>query len=148
MLQQFKKVTLLAAAVLFSLSAVFAQEQEAITDEEVELFANAYEQIISIDQKAQEDMIKSVEDAGLEVNRFNEIYEAMQSPEKDAETSEEEYTQFENAMESVQTIQSETQAAVEKIVTDEGLSMERYQYIAALAQGNPELQQKIQQHLN
>lgn len=72
-----KKITSLFMMLIISGIGAFAQTSEEVTDKELKQFASAFQQVQDVDQQAQQNMIKAVEVAGLEVPRFNEIQQAQ-----------------------------------------------------------------------
>jgi hypothetical protein len=71
--------------ILISVTGAFAQleTQEIVSDEELKQFASAVIEIQTINLQAQEKMITTVQEEGLEVERFNEIQLALEDPGQD-----------------------------------------------------------------
>ena len=80
-----KKITSLFTLTLFFVTAVFAQPEKDISDKEIQQFASALQEVASINQETQQKMITTVEEEGLAVQRFNEILQSQQNPNKDPE---------------------------------------------------------------
>lgn len=150
----------IVAVVIFSVAGinpVFAQgqvpqapqqeapQQEEISDEELKKFANAANAIQEIQMKAQEEMVQKVTDAGMDLERFNEIAEAQQNPEAEVEVSDEEEKQLETINDALGEIQEDTDSKMVEAVEEEGFTIERFQEIYAQLQSSPELQQRLQQ---
>ncbi len=146
-----KKITVLSLVGMFILgTAVLAQptqQAEKVSDREIGQFASSLQEVQQINQQAQEKMVKAVEDEGLEVQRFNEIQQSQQAPDQSSDATEKELTMYQATMEKLQIIQSSAQQEMEKKITDEGLTVMRYQEIMGMIQSDPNLQQKIQKHL-
>ncbi|MAC95391.1 MAG: hypothetical protein CMC96_07805 [Flavobacteriales bacterium] len=151
-----KKIAISFCAV-FGLTAVQAQvnqvpaqmqqQQQAtpdISDEELQKFANAFQEVQVENQKIQKDMIAKIEEEGMEVQRFSEIQQAQQNPNQEVEMTAEEEKAIENLMPKLQTIQQESQTVMQEKIKSAGLTMNRYQEIAQMIQQSPELQQKLQ----
>ncbi len=151
-----KKIAISFCAV-FGLTAVQAQvnqvpaqmqqQQQAtpdISDEELQKFANAFQEVQVENQKIQKDMIAKIEEEGMEVQRFSEIQQAQQNPNQEVEMTAEEEKEIENLMPKLQTIQQESQTVMQEKIKSAGLTMNRYQEIAQMIQQSPELQQKLQ----
>lgn len=115
-----------------------------ISDEELQKFANAFQEVQVENQKIQKDMIAKIEEEGMEVQRFSEIQQAQQNPEQEAEMTAEEEKAIENLMPKLQTIQQESQTVMQEKIKSAGLTMNRYQEIAQMIQQSPELQKKLQ----
>ncbi|MFW5656535.1 MAG: DUF4168 domain-containing protein [Bacteroidota bacterium] len=142
------KFTSLFLVLMIGSLGVFAQPMEEVTDQELKQFASAFLEVQNVDQQAQQNMIDAVEKEGLEVQRYNEIQQAQQNPEQEAGTAnDEEIKKYESASKEIEKIQGQTQQKMQEKITDEGLTVPRYQEIAAAVQASPELQQKLQQFL-
>ena len=136
-------------AILIGCSSVFAQtpQQEPVTDEEVKLFATVYKEMQVINQGAQQTMMAAIEDEGLEIQRFNEIFQARQMPGQQVALAEDELEKFENATKEIEKIQEKIQLQMEGKIVKLGLTPERYQEIGMQIQSSPALQSKIQEYL-
>jgi len=136
-------------AILIGCSSVFAQtpQQEPVTDEEVKLFATVYKEMQVINQGAQQTMMAAIEDEGLEIQRFNEIFQARQMPGQQVALAEDELEKFENATKEIEKIQEKIQLQMEEKIVELGLTPERYQEIGMQIQSSPALQSKIQEYL-
>lgn len=123
--------------------------QGEISPAELQKFANVIKQMQKIDQQSQTEMIQAIESQGLSPERFGEIFQARQAPEGEptaqAEVSEEELQQFEQANARLSEVQQEFQSKVEQAVQAEGLELPRFEQIAAAVQQDPALQQQVQQ---
>ncbi len=143
---KFKNITLLLLTVFFCGTATFAQTQtgDKVSDKEVKLFVSAVKEVQVINQESQQNMIKAVEEAELDIQRFNEIYGAMQDPNTDVDASDEEMEKFNKANTEIVGIQTEAQQKMEKEIVDQDLTIQRYQEINMQVQNDPELMQKVQ----
>ncbi len=149
---KIKKFTSLFLTLLLSSTFIFAQTPQTpqdtdVSDKELETFASAFQQVQAIDQKAQQDMVKAVQDEGLSVQRYNEILQSEEDPTQNANPTEEEKQQLENANKQIDAIQQKAQQSMHKKIQDEGLTVKRYQEIAFAVQNSPELQEKLQQFM-
>ncbi|MFW5877875.1 MAG: DUF4168 domain-containing protein [bacterium] len=142
-----KKITSILVIILFFVPGVFAQAEQEISDKEMKQFATIIQEVAAINQQTQQKMISTLEEEGFEVQRFNEIIQAQQDPTKEIELKEGEKKKFEDANRKLGEIQDKAQVKMEEKIVDEGLTVNRYQEIAALVQSNPELQQKLQEYL-
>ncbi|UJH92232.1 DUF4168 domain-containing protein [Antarcticibacterium sp. 1MA-6-2] len=147
-----KLSTLLVCAGLFSGTAVIAQvpqanqqqeQQVKVTDAELEKFAAAYQGIQVANQDAQKKMIAAVEEQDLKIETFNEIHQAKMQNKK-VEASKEDQEKHAKAVETLDKLQPEIQAQMEKIITDAGLTVERFEQINTAMQSNPEILQRLQ----
>lgn len=144
---------MLLCAGLLSGSAAMAQapqnnqkqeQQVKVTDAELEKFANAYQGIQVANQDAQKKMIAAVEEQDLKIEKFNEIHQAkMQNKEIDA--SKEDLEKHAKAVETLDELRPEIQAQMEKVITDAGLTVERFEQINAAMQSNPDILKRLQE---
>lgn len=149
---KIKDLTSLFLTILLSSTFVFAQtpqtpQETDVSDNDLETFAAAFQQVQAIDQKAQQDMVKAVQDEGLSVERYNELLQNEENPEQNANPTEEEKQQFENVNIQIKGIQNKAQQSMHKKIQDEGLSIKKYQEIAYAIQNSPELQERLQQFM-
>lgn len=146
-----KKTYLIIAFFFIGINGIIAQlpQQSAqpaeITDAEMNNFATAFVEIQTIDEQLQQKMISAVQNEGLEVQRFNEILNAQQDPDQETDASEDELEKFASASQSVELIQNEGQEDMQKAITDNNLTVNRYQEIMTVMQSDPELQQRLQE---
>ncbi len=145
----FKKnhvFTTIALAFVFMAATPVKANPGGFSDDELQQFANAVVQVISIQQEGQNEMIAAIEDNDMNVQRFNEInMQAQQMPLEDVEATEEELENFQKANEAVEQVQIELESVLIGSIEDEGLSIEKYEEIMAEYQQNPELQQRVQE---
>ncbi|MFO7827215.1 MAG: DUF4168 domain-containing protein [Bacteroidales bacterium] len=148
---KLKKLASLFLTIVLSSTFVVAQTQTPqetdVSDDELKTFASAFKQVQAIDQKAQQDMVKAVQDEGLSVQRYNELLQNEENPEQNANPTEEEKQQFKKINISIEGIQMKAQESMHKKIQDEGLSIKRYQEIAFAVQNSPELQERLQQYM-
>ena len=144
-----KKLTSLLLFTLISAIGAFSQteQKENVSGEELKQFASAFQQVQTVNQQAQQTMVKAVEEKGLEVQRYNEIQQAQQDPNQEANATGEELKQYETATQELEKIQVQAQQQMQEKIIEEGLTVNRYQEIATVVQNDPELQQKLQEYL-
>lgn len=121
------------------------QQQTEVSDADLEKFAAAVQQIQMVSQQAQQEMMQVVQEEGMEIPRFNEIHEATMNPEVEVEATTEEKATHKKIIGELETMQAGVQQKIEKLITDQGLSLEQYEQIAMKLQSDPALQQRIQQ---
>lgn len=146
-----KKLYSVILVFSLSLTAAFAQMPQQVepaadvSDNEMEQFAAAFQGIQQIDQELQPELVKAVQEEGIEVQRFNEIMNAQQDPNQEMDADEAELQKFASASREIEEIQTRAQKEMEEVVTKSGLGLERYQAIMAALQSDAELQQRLQQ---
>jgi len=136
----FKKTMTLILCITTSL--FFAQEQD-ISDKELKLFANAFQQVQIINQTTQQEMIKAVENSDMTVEEFNTINKAEQNPNEEVDASDEDLKKYKSAIESVEEIQAKTEQVLQDKIQETGITLERYQQIMTLVQTDQKLQQRL-----
>lgn len=116
-----------------------------VSDQELQQFAEALENVRSIREEMVQETQGLVADSSLEESRFQEMYRAENggpAPSEEPTAAEEE--EFTSVMEEIQTIQQESNQAMISAVEDEGLGVQRFNQIAQAIQQSPELQQRFQ----
>lgn len=139
---------LIAGTTAFAQTPQLPQPQEAqqinVSDSELEKFAQVVQALQIAEQESQQKMIAVIEAEDLDIEKFNEIHQAkMQNGEVKASDADQQKHQ--KAVAKLEAMQPEIMKMMESIITTEGLTMERFQQIAAAMQSSPELQQKLQQ---
>ncbi len=117
-----------------------------VSENELDQFAQAFREIQVIDQQVQMEMLSTVQEDGIDVDRFNEFLTAQQDPAQQFDASEEELSRFAAAYQEIEKIQEKALQQMEEAITESQLTLERYQEIAMTIQANPELLQKLQEH--
>lgn len=152
---RFKKMTAFLILFFLGTAALFAQlpqqqqqtEPVEVSDGELEQFAAAYMKVQSLNQQLQQKMAGAIQEEGMDIQKFNELFTAAQDPEKEADATEEEQKKFEAARQAIQKIQNGAQQDMQKIIEASGLIIPQYQKIMRAVQTRPELQQKLQKHI-
>ena len=138
--------------VSISSTAVFAQvnqnqqaqtQQKEISQEELENFAQAFQAMRLMNQQVQQEMAGLVENEGMEIKRFNEIHQATVDPQQEVEATSEEKKQYKAITSEIEKRQASFQGKMEKLITDEEMTLKRYEEIATQLQNDPELQERL-----
>ncbi len=136
----------LTLALVFIFTGTIKANPGGFTDRELQSFANAVVQVISIQQQGQAQMIASIQEEEMTVQRFNEIM--LQTQEValgEIGLSEEEMEQYLKVAGEIEKIQIELETILIESIEEEGLSIEKYEEIMMEYQQNPELQERIQE---
>ena len=140
--------SILALAFIVLFSTPLKANPGGFTDEELEKFAGAVMQVMTIQQEGQGEMIGIIEEHGMTVERFNEIMmQAQEMPLEQVEATEEEKETYLEVIEKIDEIQIGLEEELVEAIEEEGLNIEKYEEIMQEYQQNPELQQLIQQML-
>lgn len=143
MLKSVKVKSLFLFVAMIGSLGLFAQNNE-VSEEELTKFANAYQEMQVQNQEAQQLMVNIIEAEGMDVDRFSTIQQASMENNQNVEATEAEVKMHQNAMVKIQEIQPELEKkATEKIVAT-GLTMERFEALAAVIQNDQGLQQRLQ----
>lgn len=127
-------------------AASFAQEQATVSDEELTQFATAFQSVQKVSMDAQGEMMEVIQASGIEMQRFNELYNESQAAEDNvpASATEEEAKNFKNALDRIEVLQPVYEDKMNKAIVAAGMTTERYEEVMMVIQTSPELQQKIQ----
>ncbi len=144
----FKKpLHFIMALAFIATTASFAQDK--VSETELTNFANAYTEIQGVNQKAQTEMVKVIENSGMKIETFNVMYQASQNPNApmSAEVTDEDTKTYEIIVMEIEKMQPVFQKEMEGAIADNNMTVERYQQVVTLLQTDPELQQKLQSKL-
>lgn len=137
-------LTLFGTAVMAQQPMMQPQQKTVeVSDSELATFAEVMPQVNTVQSSTQQEMVQAVKDNNMEVQQFNQMAQAQQSPNKEMDATEEEMKNFQAALSEVQQLQQELTTKMQKVVTDAGLTMNRYQQIAMAVNQDQELQQKV-----
>jgi hypothetical protein len=117
-----------------------------VSDEELEQFVQAFKEIQVIEHQVQMEMLNTVQQEGIDVDRFNEYLNAQHDPVQQFNATDEELQRFNEAYHEIEEIHLKAQQDMHEAIEDNNLTLERYREIAMVIQANPELIQKLQQH--
>lgn len=138
-----------ARLVLFlvlSLPVVAQGQKDAVSDAELQKFADAFQKMRMINQEVQRKMTEVVEAEEMQIQRFNEIHKATIDPALEPDLTEEEQKMYDSIISELEKAQKDFQKRMEALIKDSGLSLERYQQIARQLQTDAKLQQRLRAH--
>tara|TARA_R110000850_G_scaffold277058_1_gene421821 strand:- start:39550 stop:39999 length:450 start_codon:yes stop_codon:yes gene_type:complete len=144
----FKKpLHFIMAFAFLATTASFAQDK--VSETELTNFANAYTEIQVVNEKAQTEMVKVIENSGMEIQTFNVMYQASMNPNAPmpAEVTEADTKKYEEVVVEIEKMQPVFQKEMETAIADNNLTVDRYQQVVTMLQTDPELQQKLQSKL-
>lgn len=121
-------------------------EQIEVSDSELEKFAQAFQRIRMMNQQAQQEMGALVQDEDMEIGRFNQIHQASLDPEVEIETTQEEEEKYGRISTEIEEMQVKFQEQMEELITEQDLTIEKYQQIATQLQTDPELQERLRDY--
>lgn len=124
------------------------QQDIDVEDEELEQFADIYQDVMQKNQEAQEEMVEAIKKEGLSVEDYQKMREADNNPEADdQDVSDEDLAKKENIDNKIQEMEPKLQEEQTNIIEDSDLSVDRYQEIAMALRSDQDLQQKLQKIL-
>lgn len=104
--------------------------KEDFTDKELKEFVKINVEMIPIQEKGQEDMVKTIEKEGLKVERFQELAQAQQAGKlTEVSGDPDEIAKFSQAGQKVLEKQQEVQLKVQEQIEKSELSEEKFQQI-------------------
>lgn len=139
----------MAVMLVITGGPVFAQagaDAASVTNEELEQFASAVEQVQTLQQEMASDSQARVADSDMGEARFQELFQAQQSgsepenPATDAESQE-----FDEIIAELQQIQQQSNQRMVEAVQDEGLDVQRFNEIARAVQQDQNLMQRLRE---
>ncbi|HLW33040.1 MAG TPA: DUF4168 domain-containing protein [Aequorivita sp.] len=136
------KTLLLFVAILGSLS-VFSQEEEKVSDVELDKFAVAYINLQAQNQEAQEELMAIIEKEGLPLDRFNAIQKSNMENTK-VEASDSEIKMHANITAKIKELQPTLEAKAMEGIKSSGLTVEQFEEMVAVIQQDQALQQRLQ----
>jgi hypothetical protein len=152
----------LGISLLSTPVAVYAQAQQlmtpppaqaAVSEEisplELQQFVQVLKQWRVIEMEMQKKMTQAIKAEGLTPERFLEIERKQDnfSLSSGAAVSEQEQQQFEKAQANVRKIWQETQPKKKRVITAQGLDIQRFSQIGQKVEQDRNLQQRVQQML-
>ncbi len=151
--KQYTKIFSMAAAFFFIAgTAAIAQQtlpqdmqvKEDFTEKEYEDFVKINLQLIPLQEDAQNQMVKAIEDAGLEVQRFQELAQAQQEGTlTEVSGDPEELAKFNQAGQKVLEQQQEVQTQVQETISKSEMSEEQFQQMYMAYNQSEKVRNKI-----
>jgi len=138
----------LALAVGVSAQQLPQQQQQQVTedfsDEEIEKFVKINQEIMPIQEQMQGRMMETIEETGLDVERFNQLAQAMQQGNiKDVSDDPQEIAKFNQAGQKVMEMNQEIGAEYQKRMTAHKMDPERFQQIMIAYQQSEKVRNKV-----
>ncbi len=126
-----------------------APDPSTYSDEQVENFANTVLDVMTIQEERQMQMMQSIEESGLSVDRFNEmLMEGQQKGQSAIEGTEEEMQAFTESMAEVQKMQQNMQTEMMSAIADNGLNVQQYQEMMQGYEQYPEMKERVDGYID
>lgn len=143
-----KRITfLLSLLLLSSVSLIAETESKEVSDTELTNFAEVFQDIQQISDGKQDKMVQAIESEGLTLERYNAIGKAQRSGDKDFEVTEDEIEKLNAINSKLVEIDSTTNEAIQKKLSANDLTYERYRQIFQSVQKSDELKRKLRDKL-
>lgn len=116
-----------------------------VSDEEMKSFVEITMDAQQIQMDAQTEMIELVEEAGISVERFNQILTGMQNGQSQADMGmdEEEMKRFDDVLDELEAVQEKVEGQIIEVIESKGMELDRFQEINFAIQMDQELQEKF-----
>ncbi|MGB7784778.1 MAG: DUF4168 domain-containing protein [Salinimicrobium sp.] len=148
MILRTKRIAAMLVFFVLSTTAVMAQAgQTKVTDAELTKFADTFQQMRMMNQKAQMQMSQAIQEENLDIKRFNEIHKAELDPAVASDATKEEKEKYGRVIAKIEKMQVSFEGDMEELIKDSGLTVDRYQEIATSLQTNPQLQERLKEEL-
>ncbi len=150
----FKKTVPFVLGILLMAGSAFAQGQQmqnaqadTVSDKELKKFADAAQELQSIQQNVQSEVQEMVKEEDMEFQRFQQIMMSKQNPQmaKQVNATDEEEAIIEEMQPKLQKIQQKAQKKQMSVIQDNGLTPQRFQQIAQAVQSDPAMMKRFQQ---
>lgn len=118
-----------------------------ITDEDLQMVVNISDSATNIQEEANTKMKEIVEDEGMTFDRFQEIVMSQQNPQMagQIQLTDEEQQILEKIQPDLLVVNQEAQEQYKDVITNEGLTLEKFQQLAMAIQTNPEVAQRFEE---
>ncbi|WP_035807155.1 DUF4168 domain-containing protein [Lunatimonas lonarensis] len=144
-------ITLLMPVALSAQQIPGQQDQpvkEDFSDAEIEQFVAINMDMMPIQQAAEAKMIDAIESAGLEIERFQQLFQAQQLGNiTDASEDPQEIAKFNEAGQQIMKVQEEANQEIQQMILDADMQVQTFQEISTAYQQSPVVKAKVDQIL-
>lgn len=113
-----------------------------VSNEELIMFMEIMNSLQPAGEAAQQEMANAVTSENMTIDEYMAVEQAKMNPE--AEISDEDLKKYAKASAKVEKIQAENKAKMEKMIEEQGMSVQKYEIILAAVQTNPAMMEQIQ----
>lgn len=119
-----------------------------VSDDEMKSFVEITMDAQKIQMDAQTEMIELVEEAGISVERFNQILTGMQNGQSqtDMGMDDDEMKRFDDVLDELEAVQVKVEGQIIEVIESKGMELDRFQEINFAIQMSPELQAKFREY--
>lgn len=117
-----------------------------VSPAEVQKFAGAVKQILTINQASETQAVQAIRGEGLTEQRFTEILASQNNPQQKPKTpvQPKERQSYDRVVAKLVQIQKENETKAEQAVQAQGLNVKRFNEIFQQVRSNPQLRQEVQ----
>lgn len=133
----------LKSMMLFFAISTAANAQE-VTDYDLERFAKAYMDMVSLNLEAQNEMAEIIADEKLDLETYHAINDTKDNPDIEPDVPKEDFEKYERASAKIKKVQEKLEADVEKAYADVELTKRDYTAIAERIKQDQVLQIKLE----
>jgi hypothetical protein len=124
------------------------QQQQQVptnfTDDEYEKFVKINQEIIPLQEEMQGKMIQSIEETGLDINRFNELAQAQQAGNiKEVSQDPEEIAKFNEAGQKIVEMNQEIGEAYQQKMDEHDMDQQKFQQMMMAYQQSEQVRAKV-----
>ncbi len=151
------KLTSIFTTVMLLMGFSFAQAQDLpmeqeevepieVSDEELQEWVDVFIEVQDLQQQLQMQLPQVLEDAGIEIEKFQEIAQSkeMGQTRDEIDASSGEWDSYDEAMEEIQELEADFEEDMQDKVEEEGMEWERFEEIEMAINQDPELMEKAQ----
>lgn len=113
-----------------------------VSNEDLIVFMEIMNSLQPAGEAAQKEMAAAVASENMTVDQYMAVEQAKMNPE--AEISDEDLQKYAKASAKVEKIQADNKVKMEKMIEEQGMSVQKYEIILAAVQSNPAMMEQIQ----
>lgn len=149
---RIKSLTVFVFSFAFLAVSAFAQQmtppqapiQDDFSDSEIETFVKINKEIMPVQEKVQQDMVKSIQEKGMEVPRFQELAQAQSAGTLREVTEDlDEISKFNEIGQEVMKLQQDMQVEVQEIIQKSEMAPEKFEAIYMAYNSSPKVKEKV-----
>ncbi|KPQ13880.1 MAG: hypothetical protein HLUCCX10_11810 [Algoriphagus marincola HL-49] len=118
--------------------------QDDFSDSEIETFVQINKEIMPVQEKVQQNMVKTIQENGMEVPRFQELAQAQSAGSlKEVTEDLEEIEKFNKIGQEVMKLQQNMQGEVQGIIEKSNMPAEKFDAIYMAYNTSPKVKEKV-----
>ncbi|MCC5936013.1 MAG: DUF4168 domain-containing protein [Lunatimonas sp.] len=118
--------------------------KEDFSDAEIEKFVAINMEMIPVQQAAEAKMVAAIEEHGLEMQRFQQLFQAQQQGNiTDVSEDPQEIAKFNEAGQQIMKVQEETNLEIQEMIVQSEMELQTFQEISMAYQQSPKIKEKV-----